>query len=525
MKISRVLIGIITLGFFFAILANPASAKTIKGTVFLDVNKNLKLDKDEPGIQGVLVSNQRDVVITDKNGKYQLTIDDNAIIFITKPSGYITPLDENNLPKFYYIHQPNGSPKLKYPGIKPTGKLPRRLNFPLFESEESDTFEIIVFGDPQSRNETEIGYLRDVFASEMSGVKVAFGIQLGDIVFDNLSLYEKQPKIFSRVGFPFYLLPGNHDENYDAKSDQFATETYKSYFGPNYYSFDYGQVHFVMLDNVDYLQRDENGHVHYQGLIGEKQLQWIKNDLQFVAPEKLIVINMHIPLYYGDGKNPGLNVVDREKLFEILKGGEHLLVLAGHMHIVDHYFLDEQEGWTDEKPLHQIICAAACGAWWSGPKDIYGIPLSMQEDGTPKGYHLIKFEGSQYNERYKAAGEPVEYQMRISYPVGKILYDDLPNRQIVVNVFDGSEKSVVKYQIDELPWTQMKKSFIKDPFFDTVYSRSGESTPSWIKPKPSTHIWTASFPEGLKKGVHRIVIKTIDQFGNCYQATKIFEIE
>ena len=116
------------------------SAKSIEGIVFYDINKNLKLDEGEPGIPNVLVSNQKDVVKTDADGHYKIKVYNECIIFITKPSGYMTPVDENNLSKFYYIHQPKGSPKLKYKIVKPTGKLPEKLNFPLYKVEEPDTF-------------------------------------------------------------------------------------------------------------------------------------------------------------------------------------------------------------------------------------------------------------------------------------------------------------------------------------------------------------------------------------------------
>ena len=86
------------------------NAKQITGIVFEDVNKNLKLDKGEKGVPGVLVSNQRDVVQTDEEGRFEISVDDETSIFLTKPAEYMTPVNENNLPQFYYIYQPKGSP-------------------------------------------------------------------------------------------------------------------------------------------------------------------------------------------------------------------------------------------------------------------------------------------------------------------------------------------------------------------------------------------------------------------------------
>jgi hypothetical protein len=32
------------------------------------------------------------------------------VVFVVKPSGWMTPVDENNLPQFSYVHKPAGSP-------------------------------------------------------------------------------------------------------------------------------------------------------------------------------------------------------------------------------------------------------------------------------------------------------------------------------------------------------------------------------------------------------------------------------
>jgi hypothetical protein len=50
------------------------------------------------------------VVKTDANGRYTVPIEDSATIFVIKPTGYAVPVNEQMLPRFCYIHQPNGSP-------------------------------------------------------------------------------------------------------------------------------------------------------------------------------------------------------------------------------------------------------------------------------------------------------------------------------------------------------------------------------------------------------------------------------
>lgn len=77
------------------------------------------------------------VVLTDNKGAYQLPAGEENIFFVIKPSGYRTPLNGNNTPKFYYHHNPKGAPaQFKYKGIGPTGNLPEAINFPLVKSED-----------------------------------------------------------------------------------------------------------------------------------------------------------------------------------------------------------------------------------------------------------------------------------------------------------------------------------------------------------------------------------------------------
>ncbi len=90
--------------------ATPVWGATARGTVFEDLNANGVLDEGEPGIANVRVSNGRDVVLTGSGGEYALRLPAETIIFITKPAGYRTPVNGHQLPQFYYIHQPDGSP-------------------------------------------------------------------------------------------------------------------------------------------------------------------------------------------------------------------------------------------------------------------------------------------------------------------------------------------------------------------------------------------------------------------------------
>ena len=103
----------------------PRYTDTATGVVFDDLDEDDQRDAGEPGVPGVSVSNGREVVRTDAEGRYSLGVTDETILFVTKPAGYMVPVDDVQLPQFYYLHYPEGTPvPLEYGGIEPTGPLP-----------------------------------------------------------------------------------------------------------------------------------------------------------------------------------------------------------------------------------------------------------------------------------------------------------------------------------------------------------------------------------------------------------------
>jgi len=280
------------------------SQTSVSGYVFEDANHNQKRENKEKGIEAVAVSNGTQVVLTDKNGRYSLPVAEGQTIFVIKPSGYMTPVNQNNLPQYYYQYKPKGSPAdFKYKGTAPTGELPKELNFALNKQNESKNFDILVFGDPQPYTEKQLDYFRRAIVNEAktNKKKAVFGISLGDLVGDDLSLQKPYADVMKDMGLPWYNVMGNHDMNYEAKEDNLSDETFESNFGPANYSFNYGNVHFIILDDILYPDpRDGKG---YWGGFREDQLQFIENDLKLVDKNKLVVVSLHIPLEHTNEDN------------------------------------------------------------------------------------------------------------------------------------------------------------------------------------------------------------------------------
>jgi hypothetical protein len=271
------------------------------GLVFEDRNRTGRPGPQSRGIAGVLVSNGRDVVRTDAEGRWRLPVADGDSVFVIKPPHWSAPLGVGGVPHFSRLHQPESTAHdipWRHAGVAGTGPLPTNIDFPLTRQEESARFDALLFADTQPANDTELGYLRDDIVAGALGTRAAFGINHGDVVFDDLSLYPRYLQILSATGIPWHHCPGNHDINSEARDNRGSRETWKRVFGPRHYAFLHAGATFILLDNVHYFGHNPGAARSgtYAGLIGERQLQFVRNVLAHVPREHLVVVSMHIPL-------------------------------------------------------------------------------------------------------------------------------------------------------------------------------------------------------------------------------------
>lgn len=494
-------------------------AKVARGVVFHDVNGNKKYDDGEKTLPGVRVSNGRDITTTDQHGQYELPVDDDTILFVIKPRGWRTPLSDTMLPRFYYIHKPKGSPpNYKYKGVEPTGPLPESVNFPLYPQDEPNKFRAIMFGDPQPRDQKELDYIAHDVVEELIGTDAAFGVTLGDIVFDRLSLFESQARTIALIGIPWYNVVGNHDINFDARHDKHSNETFQRHFGPAYYSFDYGPAHFIVVDNIEWYVREGERRGRYRGGLGEEQLAFIKNDLAGVPDDKLVVLMMHIPL---------VGVHDRQELYRLIEKRKFCMSISGHTHHHEHRFIEGKDGWRGPEPHHHVINVTVSGSWWSGAPDERGIPHSTMADGAPNGYSILSFDGNQYKLDFKAAGRPTSYQMQIHAPE-VVTAGEAAKTDIYVNVFNGSNRSTVRMRIDDGEWVTMKQVRRNDPGYEAVHAAEKRiKNKAWRdlpSPKSSSHLWHAHLPDELEPGTRLIRIETVDMHGRRFTDERVIRI-
>lgn len=504
----------------FLTFSDGAMADDLKarGVVFDDANGNKTRDADEKGIPDVRVSNGREVVATDGDGRYELSIGDDTILFVVKPRGWVAPMSALNTPQFYYIHSAYGSPKLKYAGVAPTGPLPQSVDFPLRRHDEPDSFRVLLFGDPQPGSQQEVDYYAHDVVEELIGFDAAFGVSLGDIVGDAPPLLEPVARATAAIGLPWHYVPGNHDMNYGVPDDSLALESFKRVFGPPYYSFDYGPVHFVVLDNVVYKGKEEGG--YYAGL-GERQFEFVRNDLARVPADRLVVYMMHIPL---------MELQEKAAFFELLKGRPHTFSVSAHYHFMKHVFFKKRDGWLRDEPHHHLINVTTCGCWWRGELDEVRLPHATMDDGAPNGYTIATFKGNTYEIEYRASRRPADYQMNIIAP-DAVAYAKAAETAILANVFAGSPRSRVEMKIgDGDKWIRMQPVSMIDPYIATMKAEqiASNSPPEHRLPRRQTaspHIWQAKLPPDPPIGTHLIHVRTTDMFGHTYEAKRVIRIE
>jgi len=319
---------------------------------------------------------------------------------------------------------------------------------------------------------------------------------------------------------PWFNVYGNHDMNFDAQSDSIADETFEATFGPATYSFNQGDAHFIILDNVMYPRND--GQSGYIGGFTDRQLTFIKNDLQHVPEDHLVVVAFHIPIFMPEGWGRTFRVENRDRLFELLEDHPNTLSLSAHTHIQQFEFFDAESNWQQVRPHIHYNVGTTGGDWWSGIPNKRGIPPTLMRDGTPNGYAMLNIDGNNYTLDYKAADKPADYQMSVWGP--KVVPQNAwHGAQLFVNFFMGNAYTDVEYRVkgEQTEWRTMNKVEEQDPHVAALRQKWDQADkvhegkrPS--NPVASSHLWKTGVPNDLPLGTQTIEIRVTDMFGRTF---------
>ena len=183
-------------------------------------------------------------------------------------------------------------------------------------------FEFVVIGDTRPRFESENFRPFEHLIARINASKPALVVNLGDLIYgyglpSKESQWDKYQAVAKTIEAPYYQVPGNHDTHSKA-----ARKIYGQRFGKFYQSFDYGDCHFVLLDNTEE-QR--------WGYLGAAQLEWLRRDLAETRAGSVFVF-MHFPVWEPERVTPQYYEIWAKTLHPLFKTSRVRAVFAGHYH-------------------------------------------------------------------------------------------------------------------------------------------------------------------------------------------------
>ncbi|HYV19780.1 MAG TPA: metallophosphoesterase [Verrucomicrobiae bacterium] len=373
------------------LLATPLLAG-VSGVVFEDANRNGRRDAGEKGLEGIVVSDQRGVVRTDKEGRYTLPAAAGARpVFVSLPDGWSTA------GSFWRPADAAGSGST--------------ADFGLLRRAGSSSFTFLHASDTHL-DEASLPHLvrlRELVAEK----KPDFVVITGDMVRDSLRVGEDKARpLFEQVAaelkkfpVPVFTVPGNHDifgierqrSQVSADHPLYGRAMYRKFLGPDYYSFTWGGVRFLGLNSVD---ADD---MSYYGHFDRQQLDWVGADLAAAPADAPVVTFNHIPMATSiegllglmeEPPAPTVITIGGHAQFrhivsntgELLQAlGAHRLELAlgGHMHVSEHVQVDTTIG---RVRFHQTAAVVgpqeAGGLQYPSGVTLYRVSGGHVDDGT-----------------------------------------------------------------------------------------------------------------------------------------------
>ena len=123
------------------------------------------------------------------------------------------------------------------------------MDFALKKEKQPEHFTLGAIGDIQMGNPQELDYANQTIIPELAGRKdIQLAVWLGDLVNNRLELFEDVREMIRCTEIPSWVLPGNHDRITNGHTLQ--DSLFNCYFGASAYAFNYGNVHFIVLNNV-----------------------------------------------------------------------------------------------------------------------------------------------------------------------------------------------------------------------------------------------------------------------------------
>lgn len=423
-------------GSYTAYLKQDARKKSI-GKIYINIVDKIDFEpsagttvfglvsSEEGPVANVVVSDGTEVTVTDDKGIYELKSAKKwGYVFISVPSGYEVAA-EGVFPQFYQT-------------LKGAADVVEQKDFKLTKVDGQDRYKLFLLGDMHLANRTNDAAQFTQFTTDLnaymaqhSGQKM-YALTLGDMTWDlywyknNYALPQYRETINRQVkNLQIYHTMGNHDNDFMTTSDYDAAVKYVDCIGPTFYSFNIGQVHYVVMDNIDCSAYDGTDSRNYVKKLSNEQLKWLAKDLAYVDKSTPLIVAMHAQIYKPTSTGFAFDhdSANTEALLAALDGYEVHFV-TGHTHKV--YNITPDDDVVKGRDIHEHNSGAICASWWWSGNLTPGVHVSI--DGAPGGYAIWDIDGTDFAWLYKSTGWPEEYQFR-SYDLNNVSFsmDDVPN--------------------------------------------------------------------------------------------------
>lgn len=423
-------------GSYTAYLKRDARKKSI-GKIYINIVDKIDFEpsagttvfglvsSEEGPVANVVVSDGTEVTVTDDKGIYELKSAKKwGYVFISVPSGYEVAA-EGVFPQFYQT-------------LKGAADVVEQKDFKLTKVDGQDRYKLFLLGDMHLANRTNDAAQFTQFTTDLnaymaqhSGQKM-YALTLGDMTWDlywyknNYALPQYRETINRQVkNLQIYHTMGNHDNDFMTTSDYDAAVKYVDCIGPTFYSFNIGQVHYVVMDNIDCSAYNGTDSRNYVKKLSNEQLKWLAKDLAYVDKSTPLIVAMHAQIYKPTSTGFAFDhdSANTEALLAALDGYEVHFV-TGHTHKV--YNITPDDDVVKGRDIHEHNSGAICASWWWSGNLTPGVHVSI--DGAPGGYAIWDIDGTDFAWLYKSTGWPEEYQFR-SYDLNNVSFsmDDVPN--------------------------------------------------------------------------------------------------
>ena len=268
----------------------------------------------------------------------------------------------------------------------------RRSDWYPLETAGAGEYEVLIYPDSQSGDYS--GWEQIVKNSADRNPNAALYISMGDLVDNGEQAYQWRTWIDSikplSARIPLAPTLGNH-EMYTLDWKMREPRAYLNYFDVpsngnttfdrHYYSYDYGDVHYVVLDTQLYESTHEDNHdVHHPDLY-DVQVQWLRQDLASNTKKWTVVLMHRDPFQYAfnrPGASRAAGFDEEGVLFMPIFDEFNVdLVLSAHLHSYrnrGHVRNFERDASGPLYILTGIAGDARRPNWQQHPLDVYVAP-------------------------------------------------------------------------------------------------------------------------------------------------------